>query len=153
MPITLLHFGLLAPINKLTNYKVSNASFIFTTLFIDINSIIYYIFDIGSYDHAFTHTLLGVLITASLVCLFGFKNKKWALGAYTAAITHLILDGLVHGDMNPINGVSGNFIFLDAMEPVSLLLVPLLIWLNVQYVSGSQGLIEKLREDSGLSTH
>lgn len=150
MPITLLHFGLLAPLNYFSKYKVSNASFIITTLYIDANSIIYYLFNVGNYDHGMSHTLLGVLFAGFIVWLCGFHNRKWFMGALIAALTHLLLDGLVHGDMNPINGVNGNFIFMGWMEPISLILVPLLIWLNVQYVLGKKGILETLQQDAGL---
>lgn len=46
MPITPLHFGLLAPINHFAPGKVSNVSFILATLLIDSNAIMYYVFGV-----------------------------------------------------------------------------------------------------------
>ena len=44
-----------------------------------------------------------------------------------------LLDAMVHSEMLPIHPLSGNPFYWGGMEPVSILLVPLAIWLTAQY--------------------
>jgi len=96
MPITPLHFGVLAPVNHVFPGKVSNVSFVLVTLWIDADSIAYAAFGLGHYDRGALLTLDGALITATLVALFGIRSRRWLLGAYLAGVTHVLLDALVH---------------------------------------------------------
>lgn len=150
MPITLLHLGVLAPINYLTKNKVSNISFFFTTVWIDIQSIVYYITGLGDYDHGVSHSVLGMSCAAFLVCVLGFKTWKWVYGTIAAVISHLILDGMVHSDMRFFMVMDDNPLFLDWMGVISLLLLPCLIWLILQIVSKYKTLGRASREDVGL---
>jgi len=152
MPITLLHLGVLAPINYLTKHKVSNISFFFTTVWIDIQSIVYVLTGLGGYDHGVSHSVMGMLSAAFLVYMIGFKTKKWAYGALIAALSHLLLDGLVHSDMRFFMVMDNNPLFLDWMGIISLLLLPCLIWLILQIVSKYKTLGRASREDVGLSS-
>ncbi len=150
MPITLLHLGLLAPINHFTKYKVSNAAFFFTSLMIDMNSIAYFLFGVGMYEHQFSHTFIGTNFSALIIWFVDYHNMKWFLGAVIAANTHWILDGLVHPEIK-ILLFTNNPLYLggNGMLIVSLLLLPLLIWFIVQSVLRKAWQVEKLLEDSG----
>lgn len=136
MPMTPLHLGLLAPVNYFAPGKVSNVSFILVNLWIDGNSILYFVFGVGDVDHApFTHSFLASFVLASLVALVGFRSSKWILGAFYGALTHPILDMLVHADMHPFYPIETNPLYLNAMEMLTYALIPLFIWLTVQYAS------------------
>lgn len=136
MPITPLHFGVLSPINYFAKGKVSNISFGIVTLWVDANSIIYALFGIGGYDHGSSHNVLGVLGVALIVSSMRF-TPKWFCGCILAAITHLLLDGLVHIDMEPLAPfISGNFMFIpNSMPAISLVLLPFTFWFILQSVS------------------
>lgn len=141
MPITPLHLGILAPINHWFPGRVSNTSFILVTLLIDLQAILYFGFGLGSGEnlHApYSHSLLVTLGIAAWVALCGLCKPAWAAGAYLAGFSHILLDMLVHHDMQPLAPlVNGNPFYLEAMVSVSAALVPLLIWLIQQCVSDS----------------
>lgn len=140
MPITLLHFGLLAPLNHTVKRKVSNVSFILVNLWIDMDSIIYVLFGTGGISHGVGHSFWGTAITATVFAVMGIRSSSWVFGAYLGAFTHTLLDMLVHADMDPFDPVfMGNPFYMGWMEPLSLVLLPLTIWLIAQYVSGSLG--------------
>lgn len=66
---------------------------------------------------------------------------KWVLGAYLAALTHVLLDSLVHSEMAPLWPMAGNPLYIGAMEPLSLILLPFMLWFIVQTVSSVHGWI------------
>lgn len=137
MAITPLHFGLLAPINHLAPGKVSNVSFILVNLWIDQAAIMYVLFGTGEITHGIEHDFLGTLLTALIVALFGFRSRKWVLGAWLGGFTHTLLDSLVHPDLLPFSSwTEANPLYMGWMAEVSLVLAGLTAWLIVQYVSG-----------------
>lgn len=140
MPLTPLHFGLLAPINHFAPGKISNTSFILTNLWIDAPSIVYALFGLGSIYHgAGTHSFLSVLIFGMIIGLFGFRSRSWMYGAILGGISHVLLDMVVHADMEPFYPLTGNPGYLGWMDVVSLALIPFCVWLIAQYVSGILG--------------
>lgn len=142
MPITPLHFGVLAPINHWFPKKVSNVSFILVNLWLDGNAILYYGFNLPyeqDLHDTMTHSLVAAWIMAGVLAVLGYKSRKWLLGAFLGATSHVLLDMVVHSEMLPFYPVEGNPFYLGWMEPLSLALVPLTIWLIVQYVSGILG--------------
>ena len=146
MPITLLHFGLLAPLNYIAPGKVSNISFIVVSLWMDGNSILYALFGLSGVAHGSEHSFLGASLLAAFIALFGARSLKWVMGAFIGGISHVLLDMLVHPEMSPLLPITGNQFYRGWMEPFSLALLPLTVWLIVQYVSGVMGWLAKRRE-------
>ena len=138
MPITPLHLGLLAPINHWFPGKVSNLSFWLITLWLDANAIVYYGMglELGEIHGPGTHSLLGALIGAGIIALFNMVSLAWILGAVLGAVTHILLDMLVHSEMQPLAPwVDGNPFYCDAMVPLSTVLVVPTAWFILQLVS------------------
>jgi len=80
------------------------------------------------------HSFVGVLIVGTLVAMPGVRSAKWVIGAYFAALTHLLLDGLVHPEMQPFDWIEGNPLYMNWMQPLSLVLLPFMIWFIFQFV-------------------
>lgn len=146
MPITLLHFGLLAPINHFAPKKVSNVSFILTSIWIDGKSILYVLFGLPGIAHGVEHSFLGALVLSGIVAIFGFRSRKWILGAVLGGITHVLLDMCVHIEMEPLLPIKGNVFYMDWMAPLSLALLPFTIWFIAQSVSNILGWVRKIHE-------
>lgn len=152
MPITPLHFGVLAPVNHWFPEKVSLVSFTLINLWMDGNAILYYGFglDRPELHGPQTHSLLAALILATgLAIIAGFFRKgqlKWVLGAYYGGVTHVLLDSLVHSEMQPLYPIHWNPLYAELMEPLSWILLPLMIWFIVQTVSSFCVWIRKARE-------
>ena len=145
MPITPLHFGVLAPINHFAPGKVSNVSFIVANLWMDQASIIYTLTGYGAISHD-DHVFWWALVMACIIGVFRW-TRAWWLGAFLGATSHIALDMLVHADMSPFAPLlEGNPFYLGLMQPLSLVLLGLCAWLTAQYVSGirdwaSRGLV------------
>lgn len=135
MPLTPLHCGVLAPFNHWLPGKVSTVSFVLVTAWIDAPLIHAALTGLPLPDHGYEHTLPGAMIAAVLVAIVGIRSMKWALGAFLGAITHVLLDGLVHPEMQPFYPMEGNPIYQGWMQPLSLLLLPFMVWFIVQTVS------------------
>lgn len=146
MPITLLHFGLLAPINHFAPKKVSNVSFILVSLWLDANSIFYALFGLPGIAHGTEHSFAGAAWLSGIVALCGFMSRKWVLGALLGGVTHVLLDMLVHAEMEPMFPFKRNPFYMDWMQPLSLVLLPLTVWFIAQSVSGILGWVRKIQE-------
>lgn len=132
MPITPLHIGVLAPVNHFAPGKVSTASFILTQLFLDGKTIVFFLTGYGGVDHS-SHTLVVALVLGALIGLFGFWSARWVWGAFVGTFSHVLLDALVHTDvflMDP--WILGNVMYMDWMEPLSLVLLALSAWWLLQ---------------------
>ena len=161
MPITSLHLGLLAPINHFFPKKVSNVSFILVTLWLDASAIAYYAFglEMGEFHGPETHSFVAAMAIAGIVSIMGmfvislkhlWENVNigpqvlaWLLGSYLGGLSHILLDAMVHSEMLPFHPIPGNPFYWGGMEWVSLILLPLFIWLTVQYVSGMVALARR----------
>lgn len=146
MPITLLHFGLLAPINHFAPKKVSNVSFILVNIWLDGNSILYALFGLPGIAHGTEHSFLGAAWLSGIVALCGFKSRKWILGAWLGGVTHVLLDMLVHAEMQPLLPIKGNLFYMDWMQPLSWVLLPMTVWFIAQCVSGALAWARKTQE-------
>ena len=146
MPITPLHFGVLAPINHFAKGKVSNASFIIANVWMDAESIIYTLTGYGAIDHS-SHAFWLAFVMAGLIGILKFWSLRWWLGALIGSVSHVALDMFVHPEMNPFEPILGNPFYLGLMEPLSMVLLVLCVWLTVQYVSGVRGWILRIRGD------
>lgn len=144
MPITPLHFGVLAPINHYAKGKVNNLSFMAVNVLIDAKSIFYGLTGYGAIDHGGAHNFFGVLVPIFMVSLLWFWRKEWWLGAIAGGFSHVALDMLVHSDMEPFSPIlDGNPFYFGLMEPLSAVLLVLCVWLMAQYVSGIQATYRK----------
>lgn len=139
MPITPLHFGVLAPISHFAPNRVSNVSFVLVNLWMDAPAILAWFKGLPLPSHdADTHHLVIAMVMAALVAIPGMRSKSWGYGAFLGAISHILLDSLVHPEMVPFwPFVEGNPLFLGWMEPLSWALLPLTVWFTAQCVSGS----------------
>ncbi len=163
MPITPLHLGILAPINHFFPKKVSNVSFIWVTLWMDLSAIAYYALGL-TYDefhspssHSFVAATgiagvvlgIGILISVMKMSYHGRiedeleKLPAWCWGAYLGALSHILLDAMVHSEMLPFHPLPGNPFYWGGMEAVSLALVPPFVWLISQYASCT---VSRIRE-------
>jgi hypothetical protein len=150
MPITPLHFGVLAPVNHWLPGKVSVVSFTLINLWMDANAILYFTFDLdlpGELHDPSTHSFLAVGISVLFITILRFKwSRKWFYGALYGGVTHVILDMLIHPEMRPFYPIHWNPFYLGAHEPLSLLLVPFLVWFIAQSVSTARQKVQKYWE-------
>lgn len=131
MPITPLHFGVIAPYFHWSRSWLALTSFTLVQLWIDYRAISAWLSGtrLPSHDEPW-HTLHGALFFAGFISLLGILSWRWIAGAFYGAVTHIYLDGLVHPEMQPfVDTERGNPIYIDGMVPVSLALLPLTIWL------------------------
>ena len=150
MPITPLHFGLLAPINHFAKGKVSNVSFVVANLWMDQQSIIFTVFNYGAISHD-DHTFLWAFVMAGIIGVCKFWSRRWWLGALIGSTSHIALDMLVHADMSPLSPIlAGNPFYLGLMEPLSLVLLVLCAWLTAQYASATLAWARKALEAARL---
>lgn len=151
MPITPLHFGILAPVNHWFPKKVSNVSFVLVNLALDAVAIHDSYYNIPLPDHTVgTHSFVGAWGWAMFLMALGIRLQKqfwptraWVLGCFLGATTHILLDMLVHAEMSPFHSLTGNPFYMGWMEPLSMALLPLTVWFLAQSVSGIQARIGK----------
>lgn len=156
MPITLLHFGLMAPFIRRRRGYAALASFVLINLWIDLEAILAVIS--GSPLPAHTeasHTLPVALMMGLAVALPGalpyIRSAAWVAGALLGAVSHVLLDALVHQDMDLMGtGSSGNPLYLGLMTHVSLLLVLPTAYVIARFLLDSlrvlKGLVERLAQ-------
>ena len=125
MPITPFHFGLGAALHSAAPKRVSFLAFCAANVLIDIESL--YNLVSGQYPvHAFLHTYIGAtLMAVATVALFmisrWFAAKAWlpnvfnwqalqvssvAVGAALGAYSHVLLDSVMHVDIQPFSPFS-----------------------------------------------
>ena len=165
MPMTPLHLGLLAPINHFFPNKVSNLSFILVNLWFDAYAIAYFGFglELGELHGPDTHSFIAAFATGGAIAVGGFayfvlksffvytrKNEDeafaWVLGAFLGAFTHILLDAMVHSEMQPFHPAEGNPLYWGGMFWLTLVLIPFWVWLTAQYVSCGVRHVEKYLE-------
>lgn len=99
MPITPLHYGVLAPINHWFPKKVSNLGFIGITLLLDARAIYDRDYNLPFPDHTVgTHSFVGAWGWALLLCALGIRFQKafwpsqaWILGCFLGATTQVLI--------------------------------------------------------------
>lgn len=130
MPFTPFHIVAGASIKSIAPRQFSWSMFTLTNIAIDFEPL-YYFFTIGELAHRFFHTIIGASIIAVLSVLIGkpiseFGLKIWNsglakedirwfgtglkisyssawLGAFIGAYSHLLLDSLMHHDIQPLS--------------------------------------------------
>lgn len=124
----------MAPINHFAPNKVSNVSFVLANIMMDWESIIFALTGVGAISHA-SHEPVYMLVWTTIIAICGIRSMKWVLGSYLGGFTHLILDGMVHPDIEPFRGfIQGNPFYMGWMEPLSLVLLPFMVWFIVKNV-------------------
>jgi hypothetical protein len=125
MPITPFHFGPGALLHAIAPRRVSFIAFCTANGVVDLEPA-YYMFS-GQFPlHRFMHTLTGATV-GWLVVLAAFVSIRWldrwlrlpdlfqwkaltplpvAIGAALGTYSHLLLDGIMHGDMFPFAPIS-----------------------------------------------
>ena len=83
--------------------------------------------------HGLTHTYI---FAVALGLSFGLFRRTWIEGAVLGTVSHILIDSLVHADMNPFYPFSGNPMYLDAMLPVSVVLY-ILCGIGLGFFTGS----------------
>lgn len=121
MPITPFHFGPGAALHALAPRQISFLSFCAANVLIDFESL-YNLVNHRHPVHAFFHTYVGAtLIIAAVVVLFAaarwFARRFWlpnllgwqelsllqvSLGGVLGAYSHVVLDSVMHGDIQPL---------------------------------------------------
>lgn len=122
MPFTPFHFGPGALLHAAAPKHVSFLSFCAANVFIDFESLYNLVFH--RYPvHAFFHTYIGAtLVVATVVLLFlglrSFASRFWlpdlllwrelsskqvAIGAALGGYSHVVLDSIMHRDMQPLS--------------------------------------------------
>jgi len=128
MPITPFHFGPGALLHAVAPKHVSFLAFCAANVLMDVESL-YNLVHQRDPVHAFFHTYVGAtLVIAAVVLLFlglrAFASRVWlpdlfrwralgarqvAVGAALGAYSHVVLDSIMHGDIQPLSPfASGN---------------------------------------------
>lgn len=146
MPITPLHFGLMAPITSIWPNRISWVSFALTNIWIDALAILAVVSGDPLPGHdEWGHTFVGATLIAVMVGVFGIRSWPWVLGAFLGAWSHIVLDMLVHKDIEPLRPmIAGNPFYLGIMEPLSWALIPFTVWFIAQTVSSGMAMTRKL---------
>ena len=105
-----------------------------------------------SHDEAH-HTFVGALMIAVLVSLVAvvLRSTAWMAGAFYGSVSHIVLDSIVHADMQPFEPmILGNPMHLgaNAMVFASLILLAPTAWLISMCVSTAIGWASDRRQQS-----
>lgn len=138
MPLTPLHLAVGLPIRKFASIK----AFILINILIDLEVVAVMFFNMerqGYNLHTAGHTFSGASYLAIFTLLVGIPYRRgfmsWCYGTFLGAYSHLLLDGLVHWDVQPFFPfIVGNPIYLDAHLSVSILCALVLCYYLAQWV-------------------
>lgn len=112
----------------------------------DGNSILYWAFNISAVSaDGNEDAVLGAAAIAAILSVFGIKSSKWIYGAWLGAMSHVLLDMLVHPEKQPLAPIMGNPFYEGWMQPTSLVLLPLAIWFIAQCALRVFGWARKLQ--------
>jgi len=137
MPLTPLHLAAGLPLHR----RISITAFILINVLIDVEpaTVMFFQMDSLGYPlHQWFHTLQGVTCLVGIVIfpgLFTSKRKRWCYGALFGGYSHLLLDALVHWDVQPFYPlIPGNPLYLDLYHGVSALCVAVLAYYLAKWV-------------------
>lgn len=138
MPLTPLHLAAGLPARGYISLK----AFIVVNILIDLEpaSVMFFGMDrLGYALHQGVHTLGGGTLMAIVTLLAGLacrgKWRPWLYGAFLGAYSHILLDALVHSDVEPFAPIlSGNLPFLDIHAEVSILCAIVLSYYLAKWV-------------------
>ena len=148
MPVTPFHLGPGLALKSFAPRNVSFTIFAFTQILIDLEALYYFAIDDG-HMHRHLHSFLGAAIVAGVGVAIGRPICQWLLkkwnshlspkqrqwlyvepkisfksaiwGAALGALSHIVLDSIMHGDMKPFlpfsnkNGLYG-LLTLDQLD-------------------------------------
>lgn len=124
MPITPLHLAAGLPLRHWLRQRFSLAAFIAVNILIDLEPGLIMFFNMDSLGyplHGTLHTLAGTTGAGLLVAACA-PRRAVLIGAMIGAWSHLLLDALVHTDVQPLWPIAGgNPLYQGWMEPVSLI--------------------------------
>lgn len=152
MPVTPFHFGLGAVLHSAAPRHVSFLSFCAANVLIDIESL-YNLLLHRHPVHAFLHTYIGatlmvVVTIAVFLVLRWFASKFWlpnpfdwrallvppvALGAALGAYSHVVLDSVMHADIQPFAPFSSANPLLG-LVPLDTLHIVLVVFAMIGFV-------------------
>ncbi|MEI7429191.1 MAG: hypothetical protein WCL27_01970 [Betaproteobacteria bacterium] len=103
-------------------------AFVLVNVLIDLEpaSVMFFGMDkLGYALHQGVHTLGGVTLMAIVTVISGLickgKWRPWLYGAFLGAYSHVLLDALVHSDVEPFSPILyGNPLYLDIHAEVSI---------------------------------
>lgn len=138
MPLTPLHLAAGLPANR----HISLKAFIAVNVLIDLEpaSVMFFGMDkLGYALHQGVHTFGGVTFMAIVTLLAGLacrgKWRSWLYGAFLGAYSHILLDALVHDDVEPFAPIlSGNPLFFNIHAEVSILCAIVLTYYLAKWV-------------------
>ncbi|WP_175459997.1 metal-dependent hydrolase [Ralstonia sp. 25mfcol4.1] len=137
----------MAPINQFARGRVSAVSLVLANIFLDSAAIKCWLTSQAIPDHPpMTHSFLAAIPLGAVIALVGFRSRPWTLGAFLGTLSHILLDMLVHAEMQPFYPLKGNAFFMDWMEPLSWGLAPLTCWFIFQCVSSGLDWIGRFRK-------
>jgi membrane-bound metal-dependent hydrolase YbcI (DUF457 family) len=121
MPITPFHFGPGALLHAVAPKKISFIAFCTANVLMDVEPL-YYMLTQQWHLHRFFHTLIGVTLIVLASCLLFLSCLKFskrfylpntfnwqhlnlsavAIGAALGSYSHIVLDSIMHSDMQPL---------------------------------------------------
>lgn len=116
MPITPLHLGLMAPFLFAQRKRQAWAAlvgFTLVNLMLDQEAIFAWILDQplpghDQWDHTFSGALIVGVVFALPAALPYIRSAAWVAGCLFGAVSHVILDAMVHADMRPFDHTEAN---------------------------------------------
>lgn len=137
MPITPLHLAVALPVKQVMKNRFGLGAFIAVNVLIDLEpgAVMFFGMDRLGYPlHGLMHTLLGATIAMVAVALFEWQ-WRWLAGAAFGAYSHLLMDALVHTDVQPFSPLlDGNPIYMGWMEPLSLVCLIVVAWYGIPWL-------------------
>ena len=133
MPMTPLHLAVALPVKK----YISVIAFIIPNILIDTETVLIILFgmdNLGYALHGNMHTLGGATVAAVVVFLIG-RSLPWFYGAFLGAYSHILLDALVHTDVQPFMPfLEGNPLHLGIHVEVSIICAIVLSYYLTRWV-------------------
>lgn len=138
MPLTPLHLAAGLPARR----HISLKAFVVVNVLIDLEPALVMFFGmdrLGYALHQGVHTFGGVTLMAVATLLAGLacrgKWRHWLYGAFLGAYSHILLDALVHRDVEPFAPIlSGNLLFLDIHAEISIFCAIILTYYLAKWI-------------------
>jgi membrane-bound metal-dependent hydrolase YbcI (DUF457 family) len=167
MPITPFHFGPGAAIHALAPRHVSFLSFCAANVLIDVESL-YNLLNDRYPVHAFLHTYLGATLAIAAVVLLFLAARRFAdhfclpdlfkwqelsllqvfAGAVLGAYSHVLLDSVMHGDIEPLSPFDSANALLGAISLDTLHIACLALGVIGLLGVGVLRLVTRMRQNS-----
>lgn len=155
MPITPLHFGILAPINAARSKRVKLLPFFLVNAIMDLEAFFQIVLGIPSEAAIHgpeTHSFLGAIRIALMIGVLFILTKdrlEYFSGALIGGISHVFLDMMCHPEMKPLYPfIEGNPYYIpDGLAWVSnIMLILTAWWLAQEIVHARRNRRDRLRD-------